>query len=223
MAQAVGFDLDYTLWDQDAFAHSFFEGMAGELGARLGCAAGVVARVCHGAHARLTLGHPALFDHILHELGGWDPSLVAELVHRYHRHRPPLRPYPGVVALLDRLAGAGHPLFLVTDGHGPTQRYKVEALGLARHFQALVFTGDFRPEQQKPSCFPFLYACQRLGRAPASCVYVGDNPLCDFRGPRQLGMRTLGVTTGPFAALAVPPDQACQQRLGSLAELEAQL
>ena len=216
---AVGFDLDYTLWDPDAFASSFFEAIAGELGSRLGCARSAVAAALHGAHARLTLGHPRLFDAALRELGAWQSELVVELVRRYHAHRPPAQAYPGVEPLLDRLLAAGYPLFLVTDGHGPTQRHKLQALGLGRHFRQQVFTGDFPAELCKPSCFPFLYACARLELAPSCCLYVGDNPLCDFLGPRKLGMHTAGVSTGPFAGLVVPADQACQERLGTLGDL----
>ena len=220
---AVGFDLDYTLWNPDAFAHSFFEGIAGELGARLGRGRGDLARALHGAHARLTLGHAHLFDEALDELGVRDPVLVAELVGRYHRHRPPAQPYPGAVELLERLAGSGYPLFLVTDGYSETQRHKVRALGLEARFQRLVFTGDFPPELRKPSFFPFLYACARLGVPPSRCLYVGDNPLCDFKGPRQLGMRTVGVATGPFARLPVPEDCLPHLQVGSLRDLEGLL
>lgn len=220
---AVGFDLDYTLWDQDPFAWSFFEAIAGELGGRLGCGRDAVAQAFHGAHARLTLAYPELFDEALWELGVRDPALVAELVGRYHRHRPPARAYPGAEELLGRLTGAGYALFLVTDGHSATQRHKVQALGLEAHFQKLVFTGDFQPELRKPSCFPFLYACARLGVAPSRCLFVGDNPLCDFQGPRKLGMQTVGVATGPFADLTVPEDWAPQLRIGKLRDLEGLL
>ena len=221
---AVGFDLDYTLWDQDPFASSFFESIAGELGARLGCGRALAARALHGAHERLTLSHPRLYDEALEALGVRDAFLVAELVGRYHRHRPPfLRPYPGTQALLGGLVRTGRPLFLVTDGHGATQRYKVEALGIAPHFRQMVFTGDFQPALRKPSCFPFLFACARLGLEPARCAYVGDNPLCDFQGPRKLGMLTVGVATGPFAALPVAPDLAPHLRVQALQELEGRL
>jgi putative hydrolase of the HAD superfamily len=220
---AVGFDLDYTLWDQDAFARSFFEELAEEWGDRLGRCREDVLRVFRSTHERLTLGHPRLFDEALRELGGWTPVRVEELVQRYHRHRPPASAYPGAEPLLERLAGSGMLLFLVTDGHSGTQRHKVEALGLGPRFTRMVFTGDFQPAWRKPSCFPFLFACGGLGVDLARCVYVGDNPLCDFQGPRQLGMTTVGVATGPFANLPVPPHQAPHLRIAAISELEAVL
>ena len=148
---------------------------------------------------------------------------MAELVGRYHRHRPPLRAYPGAKEILGRLSDRGLPLFLVTDGHAETQRHKVEAMGLQACFRYLVFTGDYQAQWCKPSCLPFLLACTRLGVEPARCVYVGDNPLCDFQGPRKLGMFTVGVPTGPFAGLPVPENQAPHARIAALQDLEGLL
>jgi putative hydrolase of the HAD superfamily len=216
---AVGFDLDFTLWDQDAFARSFFASVAGELGRRLGLGRHQVEAACAAALERLTLAHPRLFDQVLHQLGAWDPRLVDELVLRYRRHRPPAQPYPGAVATLAWLREAGLRLFLVTDGQPGSQRHKVTALGLGHWFDVRVFTGELPPGQQKPSPDPFRIACAHLALAPEHCLYVGDNPGCDFRGPRSLGMGTLGVRTGPFAAAPADPDARPDGWIGSVADL----
>jgi putative hydrolase of the HAD superfamily len=178
-----------------------------------------VERVLHDTLSRLTLGHPRIFDEALARMGVVDPALVAELVDRYHRHRPELAPYPDAPAVLGRLRERGLRLFLVTDGDSGTQRYKVEALGLRPCFDELVFTGDFPRTLQKPSPFPFLLACRRLGLHPRQCAFVGDNPLCDFEGPMRLGMLTVGVPTGPFAARPVPPGHPPAIRVGALSDL----
>ena len=217
---AVGFDLDYTLWDQDAFALSLFEDLAQEWGVRLACGPEAVRQALQGALDRLTLAHAHLFDEALRELGAWSPERVAELVRRYHQHRPPAQPYPGAPELLDRLVRRGLPLFLVTDGHSATQRHKLDALGLGGYFQCQVFTGDAPLDLGKPSVLPFLFACGKLGVEPPGCVYVGDNPLCDFQGPRQLGMTTVGVGTGPFAHLVVAEAQAPHLRIAQVRDLE---
>jgi putative hydrolase of the HAD superfamily len=171
----------------------------------------------------LTLAHPRLFDDVLHQLGAWDPRLVAEWVDRYHRHRPPAAPYPGVTAVLDRLREAGLRLFLVTDGHADTQRHKVRALGLDPWFEVSVFTGDLPSHLHKPSPHPFRLACGRLGLPPEACAYVGDNPSCDFQGPRSLGMATLGVRTGPFSRLPAAPDCRPDEWIDSAGGLAALL
>ena len=217
---AVGFDLDYTLWDQDAFALSLFEDLAQEWGVRLACGPEAVRQAFTGAMDRLTLAHPKLFDEALRDLGAWSPAGVAELVRRYRQHRPPVQLYPGAAELLDRLAGRGLRLFLVTDGHSATQRHKVEALGMGNRFHCQVFTGDYPEAFSKPSVLPFLLACGNLGVDPSGCVYVGDNPRCDVQGPRQLGMRTVGVATGPFAHLEAAPEQVAHLRIGQVRDLE---
>jgi putative hydrolase of the HAD superfamily len=221
--QAVGFDLDYTLWDQGPFADSFFAAIAGELGGRLGFRREVVLQAFQGALVRLSLQHPNLFGEALAELGVRDPALVAELVARYRRHRPPAVAYPGATETLHHLEAAGYPLFLVTDGHSASQRHKVEALGIGGCFRHMVFTGDLPADLHKPSPIPFLLACGRLGVEPCRCIYVADNPLCDFQGPRRLGMLTIGVPTGPFAAMGVGPGQRPDLRIGSLSELRGML
>lgn len=215
---AVGFDLDYTLWDQEAFIRTFFDAIAVEFGRRLGWGGPHLARICRDTLLRIGPAHPRLFDQVLQQLGAWDPRLVAELVQRYRRHRPPVQPYPDALPALRRLREAGMRLFLVTDGHAPVQRYKAEALGLVPWFDQMVFTGDFAEERRKPSPFPFRLACARMGVDPGRCAYVGDNPACDVPGPRSLGMLTVGVATGPFAA-AGAPGPAPHLRLGALGEL----
>ncbi len=216
---AVGFDLDYTLWDQDAFFVSFIAAAAEEYGRRLGCGRRRFAQVCAGALGRLTPAHPALFDQALHQLGAWDPRLVAELVARFRDHRPPAQPYPGADRTLRLLREAGFRLFLVSDGHVPSQRHKVATLGLAHRFDHLVFTGDLPGHRRKPSPYPFLLACARLEVAPDRCLYVGDHPALDFPGPRSLGMLTAGVPTGPFAGSAVPPEPRPDFQLAALEDL----
>jgi FlaA1/EpsC-like NDP-sugar epimerase len=108
---------------------------------------------------------------------------------------------------------------LGTDGHVPTQRHKVEALGLCPWFDQMVFTGELPEHQRKPSPVPFQLACLRLGAAPERCVYVGDNAACDFQGPRRLGMLTIGVSTGPFAEREAEPGQQPHLRIGPLEDL----
>jgi putative hydrolase of the HAD superfamily len=144
---------------------------------------------------------------------------VAELVDRFHRHRPPMRLYPGARTALEGLRDQGYRLFMVTDGLSDTQRYKVDALGIRPCFDEFVFTGDFPGILRKPSPFPFLLACRRLGIRPRQCAFVGDNPRVDFEGPMRLGMTTIGVSTGPFAAQPVPPGQAPAWRIRDFRDL----
>lgn len=205
--KAIGFDLDYTLWDQDFFALTFFEEIAEDVSRRLGLTETDVLAAFNNALLRLTLFHPNLYDEALRHLGVCDPELVAELVSRYHKHRPLLEVYPGAYDLLKYLKSNGYRLFLITDGNSETQRYKVDALKIGHYFEYMVFTGDYPKEMRKPHPFSFIHILEKMEMIPDECVYIGDNPQCDFEGPKSLGIMTIGVLTGPYAQLKVPIKQ----------------
>jgi putative hydrolase of the HAD superfamily len=217
--RAIGFDLDYTLWDQDVFAHSFFDAIAEDVGFRLGLTSSAVATAFKSALNRLTLYHPRLYDEALKDLGSSDQNLVAELVERYHNHRPAIRLYPSAEETLAYLKASGYRLFLVTDGYSETQKYKVDALGIGPYFEIVIFTGDYPRELRKPNPFLFSLVAERMGLEPEECIYIGDNPQCDFEGPKRIGMQTIGVSTGPFVGFQVHSHQAPDLRIGQLAEL----
>jgi len=69
----------------------------------------------------------------------------------------------------------------------------VEGLGLAAR-AAVLISGDTTPHA-KPHPAPLLEAARRLGVAPESCVYVGDD-LRDIQAGRAAGMRTVAAAWG---------------------------
>jgi len=122
---------------------------------------------------------------------GLDPARwVPVMVDTYRRHEPRIRPYPETVALLDRLQ-VRHALGLVTDGRREVQERKLNALGLRRYFQAVVFSDGLGREARKPSGRPFEAVLEQLSVAGRSAVYVADNTAKDFRGARCVGMGTI--------------------------------
>jgi FMN phosphatase YigB (HAD superfamily) len=56
-----------------------------------------------------------------------------------------------------------------------------------------------------------------LGLAIGQVVFVGDNPECDFHGPRSIGMEAYLVAAAPVPGV---PDS---HRLGHLYELTARI
>lgn len=44
---------------------------------------------------------------------------------------------------------------------------------------------------RKPETALFLRAADRLGVAPAQCLFVGDNPVADVMGAMKAGMRAV--------------------------------
>ena len=101
-------------------------------------------------------------------------------------------PYPGAVDLLVSLKMKNMHLGMVSDTDGlKGMKYQRLCLsGLVGFFDAIVVSGEDTKET-KPDKHPFIKICSLLKIAPASCVYVGDNPEVDVAGAEQIGMKTI--------------------------------
>lgn len=195
-SSAVLFDLDDTLYPEAEFVHSGFRAVA--------------------AWGREALGLPA--ESSFERLWGLFQSgvrrntfdlwldghaAIAQAVAVYRSHLPTIHPFPEVPGLLGELS-LSHRLGVVTDGEAGMQHRKLAALGLEASFAVVICTHDLGPEHSKPSPRPFLLALERLG-ASAGC-YIGDNPMKDFLGARQAGLRTIQVhRPGGIYSGATPP------------------
>jgi len=95
-----------------------------------------------------------------------------------------------VLAALD-----AHPLRwgIVTNKAARYTTPVVDGLGLGAR-AAVVISGDTTPHA-KPHPAPLLEAARRLGLAPASCLYVGDD-LRDMQAGRAAGMQTVAAAWG---------------------------
>ncbi|MDR3154350.1 MAG: HAD family hydrolase [Deltaproteobacteria bacterium] len=119
---------------------------------------------------------------------GW-PELYRE------RHKDTelsgFRPFPGTVALLDRLAAAGAKLAVVTNRWSAADA--VEAAGLGGRFGAIVGAEESR--RPKPYPDPVLKALELLGVPAEAAALAGDSDL-DIKAACAAGVRGIGVATG---------------------------
>jgi putative hydrolase of the HAD superfamily len=111
--------------------------------------------------------------------------------------------FADVNGCLDALGGQ-HRLGVVSNGQGPQQRRKLEALGIADRFACIVISGELG--HRKPSPAIFLEACARLGTAPRGAVYVGDRYEIDALGARSAGLTGVWLDRlGARENLHLPP------------------
>jgi len=94
---------------------------------------------------------------------------------------------------LERLAAAGRMLGIVSSGDGARVRGEMATLGVAALFATAVCGGE--TAHRKPHPEPLLLALERLGIAPADCVYVGDSPE-DVAMAKATGAFALGIPGG---------------------------
>jgi putative hydrolase of the HAD superfamily len=118
----------------------------------------------------------------------WLPGMIRA----YRQHTPRLTAYPDVPPALGLLGGR-YRLGLITQGHAPGQRRKLQALGLNGRFEQVIILGEEQRDLWKPHPHPFQRWLEAMGLPAEQCAYVGDNPARDFSGSRALGMWTVRI------------------------------
>jgi len=121
---------------------------------------------------------------------GLNTTGITKLVTVYRDHRPAITLREGMGALLDKLRSTCK-LGIVSDGFLPAQQFKLDALGISKYFDAVIFTESIGRECWKPSPAGFQTLCETLKTDPEACVYIGDNPSKDFVAPNALKWRTI--------------------------------
>lgn len=166
-------DLDDTLYPERSFHDSGFRWIAERTG--LDPAGEEVAAACS---ALRTNGRPL---DILSEATGVPVTALLE----WHRVHPPrITLYPDATRFLHRASASEVPLVLLSDGRSSTQRRKIEALGIADAFRAILISEEAGVNKFDISAFEG--AAARLPEA-THCAYFGDNPAKDVTHPRSLG------------------------------------
>lgn len=98
---------------------------------------------------------------------------------------------PGRADLLARLSDGRRLALLSNFDHGPTARRVLDEAGLTRFFDAIVVSAE--EGLRKPVPAIFARCCERLGVAPASCLFIGDTWTDDIEGATSAGLPALWV------------------------------
>lgn len=93
--------------------------------------------------------------------------------------------------VLDALRGDGHPLALVSNATSETAEAWPDS-PLARRFDVAVFSCEVGLAKPDPAIYRT--AVERLGVAPAECVFVGDGADGELAGAAAVGMTVLRTT-----------------------------
>ncbi|MBW2083916.1 MAG: HAD family hydrolase [Deltaproteobacteria bacterium] len=221
--RAIVFDLDDTLYPEQAYVFSGFHAVAAWAETHLGILAKQgFPKLCQ-LFAEGVRGNT--FNRWLESReikpGDWVPQMVQV----YREHKPQIVPYPEVPGLLQKLHQR-YRLGLLSDGYAEVQKRKLVALELTSYFDAVVFSDEWGRESWKPKPRPFESVLQRLGVTGPQAAYVADNPAKDFLGARQVGMWTVRVRRqdGLYSRLESPsPEYAPDLEIKTLNELETAL
>lgn len=113
----------------------------------------------------------------------------------YNRYKyQTIKPYFGVMDMLDSLKKKGLKLAVLTDAPRNKAWQRLVLAGLENYFDEV---GTYQDTQEhKPSKTPFLRMCDLLKVEPKDCLFVGDNPSRDIKGAKEVGMKTAWAKYG---------------------------
>jgi putative hydrolase of the HAD superfamily len=214
--ELVSFDLDNTLYDEGLWYDAALPPIAAHLATRSGHPADRIEAALRANLRARGRHYHHLFDDALREVGlPRDPHL-AEVLAIFREAPSVLEPFPTIRELLADLA-ARYRLGLITSGQRPVQARKLELLRIRPLFAEVVFSSTL-PEN-KPGRMPFDRLLTAVGVEARRAVYVGDNPLFDFRGANEIGMLTVRVPNPELDAIVVPEGWDARLRVADLSEL----
>ncbi len=124
-----------------------------------------------------------IFDLALAELEGVKEVLVQQMLDVYRSHEPVISLLPDASEFFS--AHVPEDLAIITDGYPHVQWAKIKALQLDRLVDQIIVTGDWGQAFWKPHHRAFIQISQ--GHESSECVYIGDNPMKDFKAPDALG------------------------------------
>jgi putative hydrolase of the HAD superfamily len=204
---AVLFDLDETLTDRPASLRRFAALFAAAYQGRLAPieVAALERRVV--AADRSGGGRPAppgpdrhdlvVAEALVRTLPWRDAPAADELAAHWTAAFPTCTaPADGLYETLAALRGRGLRLGIVTNGVVARQAPKIEVLGLGGLVDAVVISeavGASKPDRRI-----FAHAVTALGVGAETAWFVGDNPVTDVLGARQVGMTSVWLRRGTW-------------------------
>jgi putative hydrolase of the HAD superfamily len=186
MIRAVFFDLDGTLYDRDAtilrMAEEQFETFRDELGVEKSVFLERLVELDGHGQPRTPRLH-----HVLAESLGLGAGVGDKLEAYFRSHYPNLCKLSSEnLATLKTLRERGKTLGLITNGPTEWQSRKIERMGLAPLFDAVLISEAEGVRKPDPQIFE--RALERCGVRADESMFVGDHPEIDIKGAVAAGL-----------------------------------
>lgn len=191
----IAFDLDNTLYDENQYFEHAIKLIGLDLEKKLHIESGKTEKILWKILKRKGLQYHHLFDDFLVECGLESKKYLSYLIELFKKVNKKLELFPGVRDLLTELKNA-YTLSMITNGMYEVQKNKIELLDLEGFFDPIIFSSQIRGNKLVELSFKQLLETTRIN--PKEVVYVGDNPLTDFKGANSLGIITIRVQNPDF-------------------------
>ncbi|MDX1395215.1 MAG: HAD-IA family hydrolase [Gemmatimonadota bacterium] len=146
-----------------------------------------------------TLGTPlrSAFKQFADTPEGVQALVDTYIEHNLRVHEELIRPFPGVLDVLEKLLAAGSRLGIVTSKASRGTALSLAACGLDPDWFEVIVTSD-EPIPHKPDPAPVRLALERLAVGADVTSFVGDS-VWDIRAGRAAGVCTVAALWGPFS------------------------
>jgi FMN phosphatase YigB (HAD superfamily) len=174
--EAVGFDLDGTIYDELDFILQVYLPIAILLANLSNQDQQEVYRWMVNRWLEKGSSYNRIFEEVLSSKGVDEGKKTIErCLHIFKHFRPEISLTNRVKILLDNFK-SNYPLFLITDGNDLLQRAKFKALGLGKWFEInnIAISGDYGRKYQKPSAFMASQIEVLRDIKPSRVIYFGD-------------------------------------------------
>lgn len=210
--QAVLFDMDGTLLDTAKDFYAILQSMRAEQALpALTNEAEFHQYVSRGAQAMVAYAFALEPDSSALE------PLRADFLARYElQHAQNTAPFPGVLAVLERLENADIRWGVATNKPLRFAQPIMDALNLSSRCAVLLCPEHV--EHSKPAPDMLLAACEQLQLDPREVIYIGDDKR-DIDAGRAANMRTVAVRYGYIAAGDNPSNWGADAVIDDIAEL----
>ena len=102
-----------------------------------------------------------------------------------------IRTYDGAKELLGALRAQGCGVWLLSNAQSIFTRWELERLGLTAFFNGIYLSSDYGVKKPDPRFFQILL--QERDIPPESAVMIGNDGVCDIRGGKAAGLKTLYI------------------------------
>ncbi|MBW2971486.1 HAD-IA family hydrolase [Candidatus Woesearchaeota archaeon] len=135
-------------------------------------------------YKRYGMEYKLIFQEFLKSVGQSDYKILAAGIIGYRSKRE-VKPYQGMLEVLDGLKKRGLKLAIVSDAPNLKAWMRLTYMGIEDMFDVVVAFDD--TNQAKPAKLPFEKAVAELGVKRQEVLMIGDMPEKDIAGARQMG------------------------------------
>lgn len=127
-----------------------------------------------------------------HSIADSDREKINQLFKEYILNDKNYTVYPDADMVLHQCHGMGYKNYILTNNF-PELAVIAKRIGLSKHIDDYIISTNIGFEKPRPELFQYAL---RIANVPDICYMIGDNPVADIQGGKQMGMKTIFVHKG---------------------------